>query len=71
MKRYDKLFYDGNWQAAHSEKLAEVINPTTEEAIAQVIQADHEDIDRAVAAAKEAFPAWNETAPFELSLIHI
>lgn len=65
MKRYDKLFYDGNWQAAHSEKLAEVINPTTEEAIAQVIQADHEDIDRAVAAAKEAFPAWNETAPFE------
>lgn len=65
MKKYDKIFYDGNWQAAHSEKLVKVVNPATEEVIAEVIQADHEDIDQAVAAAKRAFPAWNTTSPAE------
>lgn len=65
MKTYDKLFYDGNWQTAHSDKLAEVSNPATEETIAKVVQADHEDIDQAVAAAQRAFPSWNATPPSE------
>ncbi|MGO2686640.1 MAG: aldehyde dehydrogenase family protein, partial [Enterococcus italicus] len=65
VKTYDKFFYDGKWQTAHAQKYAEVFNPTTEEVIAKVIQADHADIDQAVASAKKAFPAWNALKPSE------
>lgn len=65
MERQDKLFYDGNWQTAHSNKFVEVINPATEEVLAEVIQADHQDIDLAIASAKRAFPSWNATPPAE------
>ncbi len=65
VKTYDKFFYDGKWQTAHAQKYAEVFNPTTEEVIAEVIQADHTDIDQAVASAKKAFPAWNALKPSE------
>jgi betaine-aldehyde dehydrogenase len=40
-----------------------VLNPATEEPIADVPAASAEDADRAVAAAKEAFPAWRAVAP--------
>jgi acyl-CoA reductase-like NAD-dependent aldehyde dehydrogenase len=36
----------------------DVINPATEEVIAEVPRADRAQLDEAVAAAKEAFPAW-------------
>lgn len=65
MKKYEQLFYDGNWQTADSQVFSDVVNPATEEVIAQVIQATHKDVDNAVAAAKKAFPKWNTTAPKE------
>jgi betaine-aldehyde dehydrogenase len=40
-----------------------VLNPATEEQIAEVPSASVEDADRAVAAAKAAFPAWRAVAP--------
>jgi acyl-CoA reductase-like NAD-dependent aldehyde dehydrogenase len=40
-----------------------VTNPATEEAIAELPEATAEDADRAVAAAKAAFPAWRAVAP--------
>jgi betaine-aldehyde dehydrogenase len=40
-----------------------VLNPATEEPIADVPAASAEEADRAVAAAKEAFPAWRAVAP--------
>jgi acyl-CoA reductase-like NAD-dependent aldehyde dehydrogenase len=40
-----------------------IVNPATEETIAEVPSADVEDLDAAVAAAKEAFPAWRAVAP--------
>lgn len=55
----DKLFIDGKWVASHSQETIDVENPATEEVIAQVQAADEADIDAAVQAAKEAFPAWN------------
>ena len=42
-----------------------VINPATERAIAEVAQAGVEEVDRAVAAAKRAFPAWRAVAPVD------
>jgi malonate-semialdehyde dehydrogenase (acetylating)/methylmalonate-semialdehyde dehydrogenase len=40
-----------------------VFNPATGEVIGETVLADRAQVDRAVAAAKEAFPAWSETAP--------
>lgn len=59
MKTY-QLYMNGQWQDASSQEKREVLNPTTEAAIAQVQMANQEDVDQAVAAAKAAFPAWNQ-----------
>jgi betaine-aldehyde dehydrogenase len=40
-----------------------IVNPATEEPIAELEQADVEEADAAVARAKEAFPAWRAVAP--------
>ena len=40
-----------------------VLNPATEETIAELREATAEDTDRAVAAATAAFPAWRAVAP--------
>ena len=43
--------------------MIEVLNPATEERIAELPAANEEDADRAVAAAKAAFPTWRAIAP--------
>jgi len=43
--------------------MIEVLNPATEETLAALATATAEDADRAVAAAKAAFPAWRAVAP--------
>ncbi len=40
-----------------------VLNPATEETIRELPHATEEDADRAVAAAKKAYPAWRAVAP--------
>src|SRR5579862_6561942 len=40
-----------------------LVNPATERIVAELEQADAGDTDRAVAAAKKAFPAWRAVAP--------
>ncbi|MFN2452469.1 MAG: aldehyde dehydrogenase [Candidatus Dormibacteria bacterium] len=40
-----------------------VVNPATEQPIAEVEEADVDALDRAVAAAKAAFPTWRAVAP--------
>ncbi|MEX2613858.1 MAG: aldehyde dehydrogenase family protein [Gaiellaceae bacterium] len=42
-----------------------LLNPATEEPIAELEQAGLEETDEAVARAKEAFPAWQRVAPAE------
>jgi acyl-CoA reductase-like NAD-dependent aldehyde dehydrogenase len=41
----------------------EVLNPTTEKSIAQLPRAGVEETDRAVAAARAAYPAWRDVKP--------
>jgi betaine-aldehyde dehydrogenase len=41
----------------------QVINPATAQPVAELDQADREDADRAVAAARAAFPLWRAVAP--------
>ncbi len=54
----EKNFINGAWEEGSGETIA-VINPVTEKPIGQVGEASAADVDRAVAAANAAFPAWS------------
>jgi aldehyde dehydrogenase (NAD+) len=54
---HDRLYIDGEWTAPRDGRLVEVINPVTEEPIAQAALGGPADIDRAVRAARAAFDA--------------
>ena len=51
---HDKLFIGGEWVAPNSGRMIESIDPSTEQVWAHVAEADATDIDRAVAAARDA-----------------
>ncbi|MFA7441363.1 MAG: aldehyde dehydrogenase [Sphingomonadaceae bacterium] len=51
----DKLFINGEWVAASSGDTIDVIAPATEEVFVRVAAAGEEDVNRAVAAARDAF----------------
>jgi len=55
VKVYDRLFIGGEWVSPASTGTIDVINPTTEEVAGRVPDAVDADMDRAVAAAREAF----------------
>ena len=63
----DKLFIGGEWVAATSGRQIEIVNPNSEEVVARVAEAGKDDMDRAVAAAREAFDhgPWPTTPPAE------
>ena len=54
----DSLYIDGAW-VPHAGGSIEVIDSTTEEVMGSVPEGTVEDVDRAVAAARAAFPAWS------------
>ena len=51
----DKFFIGGDWVDPAGSDQLDVISPHTEEVIAKVPEATTADVDRAVAAAREAF----------------
>ena len=53
--RQTQCFIGGKWISSVSGKTFDTIHPATEEVIAQVAEGDKEDIDLAVAAAREQF----------------
>ena len=59
------FYIDGAWVAPAAPRDLEVIDPSTEEPVAVISLGDQADTDRAVAAAKRAFPAWAATPPAE------
>ncbi|MEA2626602.1 MAG: aldehyde dehydrogenase [Candidatus Binatota bacterium] len=65
MKEQLKFYIDGRWVEPLGKKTIDVINPATEEVIGRVTLGSAEDVDRAVAAAKKAFPAWSQTTKEE------
>ncbi|HET9878026.1 MAG TPA: gamma-aminobutyraldehyde dehydrogenase [Candidatus Limnocylindria bacterium] len=62
-----QMFIDGAWTDAASGESAPVVNPATEEEIAQVPKGDASDVDRAVAAARAAFDTWSQSTPQDRS----
>jgi aldehyde dehydrogenase (NAD+) len=67
MQVRDGMYIDGAWVASTGSDTIDVVNPTTEQVIATVPAGTVADVDRAVAAARRAFPSWAATSPDERS----
>ncbi|GGX88492.1 oxidoreductase [Litchfieldella qijiaojingensis] len=55
------LYIDGQAVPSQSGEWRDVVNPATQEVVARVPFASVEEVDRAVASAKEAFKTWRKT----------
>lgn len=60
-----QLYIDGRWQDAASGQVLAVIDPCTEEQLAQVAAGGAADVDAAVCAAARAFKTWRATSGSE------
>ncbi len=60
MQDYLKFYINGEWVAPITANVFDVINPATEEAFTQISMGAKADVDRAVAAAKAAFPIYSK-----------
>jgi len=64
-----QLFINGEFVDAQDGNTIEVLNPYDNSILARVAEAREADIDRAVAAAKAAFPAWRDKAAMDRGLL--
>ncbi|SPA39622.1 3-succinoylsemialdehyde-pyridine dehydrogenase [Cupriavidus taiwanensis] len=63
MKTLDTFYINGEWVAAASTAITmDIVNPATEAVIGKLSLGTTDDADRAVAAARSAFPAWSQSS---------
>jgi aldehyde dehydrogenase (NAD+) len=62
MREHLKHYIGGQWVESEGGKRHEVINPATEEACTAITLGTRADVDKAVAAARAAFPAFAATS---------
>jgi aldehyde dehydrogenase (NAD+) len=62
MDKHLKFYIDGAWVDPVSPRTMDVINPATEEAIAQISIGSAADVDKAVIAARRAFETFSKTS---------
>jgi aldehyde dehydrogenase (NAD+) len=65
MTDFTKFYINGEWVAPVEARPFDVINPATEEKVATISLGGARDVDRAVAAAKAAFPGYSRTSKEE------
>jgi betaine-aldehyde dehydrogenase len=63
--RHRTLYYGGGWHESDGARMIAVTAPATLDALGTTIDATAGDVDRAVAAARTAFPGWRDTAAQE------
>ncbi len=61
MQKHLQFYIDGRWVDPAEPKLLEVMNPATDEPIAQIALGSAKDVDVAVAAARRAFETYSRT----------
>jgi aldehyde dehydrogenase (NAD+) len=61
MQTITKHLINGEFVESHGAAVVEVRNPTNNELIGRVTMGDAVDAERAIAAAKAAFPGWSQT----------
>ena len=64
-----KHFINGQQTSGGEERLGDIYNPATGKVIRQTPLATKAQVEQAVTAAKEAFPAWSKTTPLRRSRI--
>jgi acyl-CoA reductase-like NAD-dependent aldehyde dehydrogenase len=60
-----KMWINGEWADSSSSETIEVTDPATEEILDAVPAGTPQDVERAVAAAQDAFPGWRATTAVE------
>ncbi|MGK8932246.1 aldehyde dehydrogenase family protein [Pluralibacter gergoviae] len=65
MPHTTQFYIDGRWADPAAPRWFTVIDPATEQAVSQLALGNEQDVDRAVAAARRAFPTWSETTVAE------
>ncbi|MET7769298.1 aldehyde dehydrogenase family protein [Nocardia sp. NPDC005366] len=65
MREYSTFYIGGKWVEPATSEFFDVVNPATEEVTGRVAKGSAEDVDRAVAAARAAFPTWSATSVAE------
>lgn len=67
IRHTDRLWIGGEWVAAHSGRMIDLVSPNSEQVIGSVAEAGESDMDAAVAAARDAFDhgPWGRMAPAE------
>src|SRR4030095_9341083 len=64
-----RLLIDGEWLTAHGRRTMPVVNPATEEVLGELPLASAADLDRALDAARRAWPVWRSMAPVQRARI--
>ncbi len=64
-----RMYIDGKWCDARDGRTLEVINPATEEVLAEVAYGDREDARRALEVAHRALPGWMKLTAWERAAI--
>nr|MDT0665128.1 aldehyde dehydrogenase family protein [Micromonospora sp. DSM 115978] len=62
MREYLKFYIGGQWVDPAELNILEVVNPATEEVAGKVALGSAADVDKAVLAARAAFPSWSSTS---------
>jgi aldehyde dehydrogenase (NAD+) len=65
MREYKQFYINGEWVDPATPNQLDVINPATEDVCAHISMGSEEDVDRAVAAAKQAFQTYSRTSRAE------
>ncbi len=65
MSNNTKFYIDGRWVEPVSPRTFDVVNPATEEVAGQISLGSAADVDRAVIAARLAFPSFSQTSKKE------
>lgn len=63
--RLDRALIGAEWTLPEHSSRCALVDPSTEEPVAEIALAGAADVDRAVAAARRAFKSWSETTPAE------
>src|SRR5262249_51154485 len=69
MQNSNSLYIGGAWRAASNGGTFAVVNPATEETLAQLANATDADVDAAIDAARKGFELWRQVQPWERARI--
>ena len=61
MQDFDTIYIDGAWVPSAGKGTIDVVNAATEDVMGHIPDGTAADVDKAVAAAKTAFPGWSVT----------